>query len=381
MTSMVATRAGEDDEEREVTGPVLPSRAAVGVRIWIAALAALVFCMVVVGGATRLTGSGLSITEWKPVTGALPPLSESAWTVEFEKYRQSPQYQIQNKGMSLPEFRQIYWWEWSHRQLGRLIGVVFGVGFLVFAGAGLLRGRTLLAVAGLGLLGGLQGAIGWIMVRSGLEPGMTAVEPVKLMLHLVTASLIYTGLVAVLVDLNTARSRDDVRLGFAPPPGLLLAVVLVQIALGALVAGSHAGLTYNTWPLIDGSLLPDWSGLTIVKPLLENLVDNPLTVQFNHRMVAYLLFALAIWHAVAARREATGSGAAEPRFARRATVVAGLVTAQACVGIATLVAAVPLALGLLHQAFAMLVLGMATVHWRASARAPRQSRAAQAIVA
>jgi heme a synthase len=369
MSSMVSTRAGARDAAPGGADLLVQPRQAAALRIWIGALAALVFCMVVVGGATRLTGSGLSITEWKPVTGALPPLSDDAWTVEFEKYRQSPQYQIQNQGMSLPEFKQIFWWEWSHRQLGRLIGVVFGVGFLLFAGAGLLRRRTLLAIGGLGLLGGLQGAIGWIMVKSGLEPGMTAVEPVKLMLHLITASLIYTGLLAVLVDLKPSRPREDAAIGWAPPPGLLLVVVLVQIALGALVAGSHAGLTYNTWPLIDGSFVPAWDGLTIVKPALENLVDNPLTVQFNHRMAAYLLFGLAVWHAAAAHRDASRRGATEPRYARRATAVAALVTAQAGIGIATLVAQVPVALGLLHQAFAMLVLGMAVVHWRVSARA------------
>src|SRR5689334_18667863 len=160
-------------------------------------VAALVFAMVVVGGATRLTGSGLSITEWKPISGAIPPLTDQAWAAEFEKYRQISQYELVNKGMTLAEFKEIFWWEWSHRQLGRAIGLVFGVGFVAFLAAGVLRGRLAWTVLGLGLLGGLQGAIGWIMVASGLKPGMTAVAPVKLMLHLTTASVIMAGLLAV----------------------------------------------------------------------------------------------------------------------------------------------------------------------------------------
>ncbi|MFO1149019.1 MAG: COX15/CtaA family protein [Alsobacter sp.] len=333
-------------------------------RVWIGLLAALVMAMVVVGGATRLTGSGLSITEWRPVTGAVPPLSEPAWQAEFEKYRQSPQYQIQNAGMTLPEFKEIYWWEWSHRQLGRAIGVVFGVGFLLFAGAGALRGRVLLAVGGLGLLGGLQGAIGWIMVKSGLQPGMTAVAPLKLMLHLVTASLIFSGLIAVLVELRGARSAEFAPSGVRRGAAILLGIVLLQIALGALVAGSKAGLVYNTWPLIDGHVLPAWDQLVFVQPVVENLVDNHLTVQFNHRMVAYLLFALAFWHAWSTVREQ-----ASDKVRRRAMAVAGLVAAQAGVGIATLLAQVPLGLALLHQGVAMLVLAMATVHWRLTRKA------------
>jgi cytochrome c oxidase assembly protein subunit 15 len=359
--STLASLGPDDAVVAETTEVAGASRA---LRVWIGLLAALVMAMVVVGGATRLTGSGLSITEWRPVTGAVPPLSEPAWQAEFEKYRQSPQYQIQNAGMSLPEFKEIYWWEWSHRQLGRAIGVVFGVGFLLFAGSGALRGRMLLAVGGLGLLGGLQGAIGWLMVKSGLQPGMTAVAPLKLMLHLVTASLIFTGLMAVFVELGKPRTAERAPERVRRGAAVLLAVVLLQIALGALVAGSKAGLVYNTWPLIDGRILPPWQQLFFVQPWIENLVDNHLTVQFNHRMVAYLLFVLALWHAWTASRNATSD-----KVRRRAVAVAGLVTAQAGVGVATLLAQVPLALALLHQGVAMLVLAMATVHWRLTRKA------------
>jgi cytochrome c oxidase assembly protein subunit 15 len=348
-----------------VTSPALAASHATArgegaLRAWLLAMAVLVFAMVVVGGATRLTGSGLSITEWKPVTGAVPPLTEQAWSVEFDKYRKSPQYELLNQGMSMEEFREIYWWEWSHRQLGRLIGVVFAVGFIVFAGAGILRGRLLATVAGIGVLGGLQGAIGWIMVASGLKPGMTAVAPVKLMLHLTVASLIFTALVAVWTGLR--RAGDPAETAPRPLRGVstaVLVVVLLQIALGALVAGSKAGLIYNDWPFMAGRLVPPAGDLFFATPWYENLVDNTLTVQFNHRLVAYGLLVLAAVQLGLALRDAPGTKAA-----RRSGVIAGLVLAQALIGIATLVTQVPLPLALLHQAFAMAVLGMAAVHWR-----------------
>jgi cytochrome c oxidase assembly protein subunit 15 len=344
--------------------PAGAARGAAALRAWLWTLAALVFCMVVVGGATRMTGSGLSITEWRPLTGAIPPIGEAQWLAEFEKYRQIDQYQLVNKGMSLDDFRTIYWWEWGHRQLGRFIGLVFGVGFLAFVAMGRLRGALLVQVAVLGALGGLQGAIGWLMVASGLKPGMTAVAPVKLMLHLTTASIIFAGLVAVAVSLK-ARAAEDAPASARRVAGWLVVAVLVQIALGALVAGSKAGLIYNTWPLIDGTLVPPLKDLFFTTPWIENLVDNHLTVQFNHRMAAYVLLGLAIWHALSLRRHASRG-----KPARRATALAGLVVAQAVIGIATLLWQVPLALGLLHQAFAMVVLAMAVVHWRVLAARP-----------
>ena len=324
------------------------------VRTWLFVLAALVVAMVAVGGATRLTGSGLSITEWRPVTGALPPLSEAAWAVEFEKYRAIPQYELVNKGMTLPEFKVIYAWEWGHRQLGRLLGLAFVLPLAMFWWKGLVTRRLALTLLAIGTLGGLQGAVGWIMVASGLEPGMTAVAPIKLTLHLTRASVIFASLVWVATGLTEKRERDGAT---RAAPRILLALVFLQIALGGLVAGSKAGLTYNTWPLMDGALVP--SGLFIVSPWIENFVDNVALVQFNHRLVAYILVAFALWHAFSLRREA---GAA----ARRARVIAGLTLAQMTLGIVTLLLAVPLWAGLAHQVFAMAVLGMATVHARLS---------------
>ncbi|MGO4570922.1 COX15/CtaA family protein [Microvirga sp. 2TAF3] len=331
------------------------------VRAWLYILAALVIAMIAIGGATRLTGSGLSITEWKPVTGAIPPLSEQGWMAEFEKYRQIPQYELVNKGMTLSEFKFIYAWEWGHRQLGRLIGLVFFLPLIFFWLRGTIKGRFALTLLGIGALGGLQGAVGWIMVASGLEPGMTAVAPIKLALHLTIASIILACLVWVAAGLKDRSETvlQEPRNGAAPK--ILVALVLLQIALGGLVAGSKAGLTYNTWPLMDGDLVPPASILFSVKPFIENFVDNLALVQFNHRMVAYAIVAFALWHAWDMRSKAPSSKAA-----RRATALAGLGLAQMALGIATLLFVVPLWAGLAHQIFAMIVLAMAVVHARVS---------------
>lgn len=337
------------------------------VRTWLFVMAALVIAMVAVGGATRLTGSGLSITEWKPVTGAIPPLSGQAWAEEFAKYQATPQYKLLNQGMTLSDFQFIYGWEWGHRLLGRLIGLAFFLPLLFFWWRGQLDRRLGLSLLGLGVLGGLQGAVGWIMVASGLQPGMTAVAPIKLALHLTLASAIYAGLVWLAAGID--RRRDDIVPARLSRTALvLMGLVLVQIALGGLVAGSKAGLTYNTWPLMDGSLVP--TGLFSGTPWIENFVDNITLVQFNHRLTAYALLGLAVFHAVDARHRAPGTGAA-----RRATALAGLVAAQAMLGIITLLLVVPLWAGLAHQIAAMLVLGMASAHARLC-RAPRAPAAA-----
>jgi cytochrome c oxidase assembly protein subunit 15 len=334
--------------------PARPDRLKL-VRVWLFVLAGLVVAMVAVGGATRLTGSGLSITEWKPVTGAIPPLSDAAWAVEFEKYRLIPQYELVNKGMSLSEFKTIYYWEWGHRQLGRALGLAFFIPLAWFWFRGILTGRLALTLLAIGALGGLQAAVGWIMVASGLEPGMTAVAPIKLMFHLLIAGVIFALLVKVAVRLGHSQgNRTGER---APGSGVLLGLVLVQIALGALVAGSKAGLTYNTWPLMDGVLVPALSSLFVVSPWVENFVDNVALVQFNHRLAAYGLVAFALGHAVVLLRQSPRSAAAW-----RATALAGLVLAQSALGIVTLVLVVPLWAALAHQVFAMAVLGLAAAH-------------------
>jgi cytochrome c oxidase assembly protein subunit 15 len=325
------------------------------VRRWLWIVAALIFVMVVIGGATRLTGSGLSITEWRPVTGAIPPLSDAAWALEFEKYRASPQYQLLNAGMSLGDFKFIYWWEWGHRQLGRFIGLVYLGGFLVVAALRILPWRQTLILFGMGLLLALQGAIGWIMVASGLQPGMVAVAPVKLTLHLTFAGLFFASVVAFATAMTPPR-RIEAGPGRAGA-WLLLALTFAQIALGGLVAGSKAGFTFNTWPLMDGALVPSGATLFAQTPFWENFVDNVALVQFNHRIGAYLLLAFAIWHALSLRRVAPSSGAA-----KRATALAGMMLMQGALGVVTLLLVVPLWAGLAHQALAFAILAMAVVH-------------------
>ncbi|MCJ2037101.1 COX15/CtaA family protein [Methylobacterium sp. J-068] len=336
----------------------MPASGQRAVRAWLYLLAALVVAMVAVGGATRLTGSGLSITEWRPVTGAIPPISADAWTAEFDKYKGTPQYLILNRGMGLSDFKVLYAWEWGHRLLGRIVGLVFFLPLLWFWWRGALNRRLGLGLLGLGILGGLQGAIGWIMVASGLQPGMTAVAPLKLALHLTTASLILAGLVWLAAGLRPGTTETEPARLRAAAVGIM-ALVLLQIFLGGLVAGSKAGLVYNTWPTMDGMMVPPASELFAVTPWIENFVDNHTLVQFNHRLTAYLLLALALVHALDARRTRPGSG-----MARRATGVAAIVVTQACLGIVTLLLAVPLWAALAHQVFAMAVLTMATVHAR-----------------
>jgi heme a synthase len=330
---------------------VQPTRA---VRIWLIALILLVFAMVLVGGATRLTESGLSITEWNLVAGTLPPLSEAAWAQAFELYRQSPQYELLNRGMSPGEFRTIYWWEWAHRELGRFIGLVYIAGFLWFALRGAVSGRTLALLAATGVLLGTQGLVGWIMVASGLEPGMTAVAPIKLALHLTLACLFFAALVALFVRLGGApaeTARPGARLGAKS----LVALAFVQIALGGLVAGHDAGLTYNTWPLMDGRFVP--TGLARLEPAWLNLVDNIVAIQFNHRIGAYVLAAAILIYSL-------GAWGAAPPARARARLLAVLVLAQVAVGIATLVYVVPIGLALAHQGLALILL--LTLVWNAS---------------
>ena len=325
------------------------------IRLWLFVLAGLVFAMVVVGGATRMTGSGLSITEWKPVLGALPPLNEQDWLSEFEKYKSISQFSLLNAQMQLPEFKSIYWWEWSHRQLGRFIGLVFAVGYIGLLLSGHIRGKRAVAYLGIGVLGGLQAFVGWIMVASGLKPGMTAVEPVRLMLHLTLASMIFALLVTTATALKPRSER--VAPAHAKMARLLLGLTLLQIALGALVAGNHAGLIYNTWPLMDGSFLPEVVFFDWQTKGAEAFFDGIALVQFNHRLTAYLLLALALLHAYQISKAYPGTSAR-----KRAIINVWLLTTQAVIGIGTLVMVVPMHMALTHQAFAMVVLGMTAAH-------------------
>ena len=323
---------------------------------WLWSVAALVFLMVVVGGATRLTESGLSITEWKPVTGVIPPLGHAAWLEAFEKYKQIPQYASLFPDMTLGHFQAIFLMEWTHRLIGRLLGLALFVPLVVFWARGMLGRRLKWQMAGIVALVGLQGFVGWWMVSSGLS-GRVEVAQERLATHLLLASLTFAALVWLAVSQKPSAVAERVPVALRHLSTLVIVLVLTQIGFGGLVAGLRAGEAYNTWPLMDGHMILPGDVLAAMSPLWRNLVDNVAEVQFQHRATAYLLQAVAFAQAVLTARTMPGSSAR-----RRAVALAGLVVAQATIGIVTLVLMVPIWAGLLHQAFAMVVLAMAVVH-------------------
>ncbi|MCW5723529.1 MAG: COX15/CtaA family protein [Maricaulaceae bacterium] len=323
---------------------------------WLFILAALVCAIIVVGGATRLTDSGLSITEWRPVTGALPPMSDAHWQEEFDRYRQIPQYQEINRGMSLGEFQFIYWWEWGHRQLGRLIGLVMLVPLAAFWATGRIPARLKAPLVGLLLLIGLQGAVGWWMVASGLSDRVS-VSQYRLATHLglafvILGAALWLGLSARYGPAGEGGGRWR-RLTL-----ILWAAVLAQIILGAFVAGLHAGRILTTWPGFDGRLVPEdyLSGL----PWLQAMFESRAAVQLHHRWAGYALAAFALIAAFIMRR------AQDAWLRRLALALALVVLAQAALGVITLVNAAPLNLSLVHQGGAIAVFLIAgSLAWRA----------------
>ncbi len=328
------------------------------VRGWLWLTAALIFLMVIVGGATRLTESGLSITEWKPVAGVLPPLNAAAWLVEFEKYKQIPQYSQMFPDMTLGQFKTIFYWEWSHRLLGRLIGLVFALPLLWFAVRGTVRGKLLAQLIGVLVLGALQGIVGWWMVASGLV-GRVEVAPERLAAHLFLASLTFVAVVWIVTGLLPVKSAND-HPALERQGRILLGLVLLQIILGALVAGSRAGLSYNTWPLMDGHFVPALENLFRLQPWWLNFFENITTIQFQHRILAYLIVIFTAYHAWHAAHHAPHTA-----VQRRAFAIASIVLLQVGFGIATLLFAsgrIPIRLALAHQAFAFVLLAMAAIH-------------------
>lgn len=324
------------------------------IQLWLFAVAALMVVTLVVGGATRLTESGLSIVEWKPVTGVVPPLSQAAWRAEFDKYKEIPQFRELNRGMQLESFKTIYWWEWSHRMLARLVGAAFLLPFLMFLWRGWIEPRLRRRLWLIFASGALLGAVGWWMVASGLAERVS-VSQYRLGFHLTLACTIYAAILWTALRLSNP--------GLAPAtPRLratvigLLAGVIVQIYLGALVSGLDAGLTYNTWPLIDGAFIPSADRLWFETPIWRNLFENALTVQFNHRIAAYGLWLAAVLHAIDAARRARGTAL------NGALALAAAMTVQAVIGIATLLYQAPIGLALVHQAMAIVVLSIAVVH-------------------
>ncbi len=345
MTSLTDT-ASAGLSRNSATAAQLPA-----VRIWLLVIAAFVLAMVVVGGATRLTGSGLSITEWKPILGALPPMSEAAWQDAFEKYKQIPQYEAVNKGFSLEGFKAIFWWEWSHRLLGRLVGFVFLLPFAYFMLRRAIPKPFISKVFALFVLGGAQGALGWFMVSSGLVGSdRIAVSQYRLAAHLALATVIaaYAFWLALTIR---EKGQEDAAAPVASPSARLAAIILgglvyLQIIAGAFVAGLKGGYASNTWPLMNGEIVP--AGMDQYSPLWMNLFENPLTAQFVHRLIAYfialyaIVFALTVWRRPALRAPAIAIGAAT--------------FAQIALGVATIVYDMPLGFALAHQANSMFVL-------------------------
>jgi len=342
-----ALRADAASRGDEV-GPSVRNRRLVAA--WLLACCALVFAMVVLGGVTRLTGSGLSMVDWRPVTGVVPPIGEDAWEREFEAYRRSPEYRHVNYGMSLDEFKRIYWFEFAHRMLGRLIGVAFLVPFVLLLLAGRIERRLAPRLAVMFVLGGLQGLLGWYMVKSGLVDN-PHVSQYRLVAHLALAVAIYAFMLwTALAILRGELAGSTLRPSRLSSAALVLAgAVFLTMLSGGFVAGLRAGLVYNTFPLMGGQWVPD--GLWDMSPAIVNLFENVTTVQFLHRLLAVATFlaVLALW--VAARKGPLTPGA---RFWRHATAAAAV--AQVALGIATLLLRVPVPLAAAHQAGALLLL-------------------------
>lgn len=307
---------------------LLQSRRAVGV--WLLVVAAIILAMVAIGGLTRLTGSGLSITEWDPILGAIPPMSDAAWQAAFAKYQQIPQYRLENAHMDLEGFKAIFWWEWTHRLLGRLIGVVFFVPFVIFAWTGAIKRADWPRMLLLFALGGLQGFVGWWMVMSGLETRVS-VSQYRLAIHLGVAIVLLGAILWTALEYLRGRAQGG--------KGGLTLVVLVyaQMLLGALVAGLHGGLIYNTWPSMDGRVFPELSFTW------TSFFEDPGLAQFDHRIGAYVVLIVGLWTAWRARRLAASQA------------VAGLLLVQVALGIATLLAQAPIGMAAAHQLVAALL--------------------------
>lgn len=354
---MTATdiQISEEPTERQVA-------ARRSIAIWLFVMCALVASMVVVGGATRLTDSGLSITEWKPVTGAIPPLSQEVWEEEFEKYKQIPEYIRINRGMSLEEFKTIYWWEWGHRFLGRLVGLAFFIPFVFFFFTKRIERPLLPHLIVMFGLGGVQGALGWYMVMSGLTERVD-VSQYRLAAHLSLAFFVY----GYMFWFATALWRSEVprRISFNGlelGATVVVVAIFVQILLGAFVAGLNAGFIFNTWPLMDGSLIP--RHLYPLESIWASAFEDVRTVQFNHRMFAYGLVVLVGWH----YWKMNGS---ELQVQKTGNWLLGALVFQVFLGIATILTVTRIEVALLHQAGAVLLLSVALFHLQNIGRAAR----------
>ena len=323
--------------------PAEPRPRARLVSLWLLAVAALVVLMVIVGGITRLTESGLSMVRWEPISGTIPPMNEADWQAEFDHYRASPQYQLVNRGMALEDFKTIFFWEYVHRLLGRIIGLAFGLPLLWFWWRRSIPSGFGRKLAGLLALGGLQGAIGWWMVASGLVD-VPEVSHIRLAIHLLTALLILAALIWVALDLRSGGSRMPLLAIWA------LCLLFLQFLFGAYVAGLEAGYAFNTWPLMGDALFP--AETPMLEPFLRNFADNPVMVQFVHRWLAFLVAALLIWLALRAWRKS---------LKMEGLALAGAVAVQILLGILTILSGVQIDIAVAHQGMAALLLAAAVV--------------------
>jgi cytochrome c oxidase assembly protein subunit 15 len=339
-----------------LAGPAAIARASQRrVAVWLFVCCALVFAMVIVGGVTRLTHSGLSIVEWQPIVGTLPPLDATQWQETFAKYQQTPEYRQVNSGMSLAEFKAIFWWEYVHRLLGRAIGVVFVVPLVWFAARRAIPREFAWKLAAIFALGVLQGALGWYMVASGLVDD-PRVSQFRLTAHLglalaIFAAMLWIGLSLMYPqrdDLHTRPQRRARTQWFA-----LVAVVFLMILTGGFVAGIRAGFAYNTFPLMNGAVIP--AEMFLLEPVWRNFFYNMATVQFNHRAIAWLLALLVPWLWWTLRR----TRGIPPRARAGGDLLLVLLAVQIGLGIATLLLVVPIALAAAHQAGAVLVFAAA----------------------
>ena len=327
------------------------------VAVWLMVVAFFVLAMVVVGGATRLTDSGLSITQWRPVTGAIPPLNEADWQAEFARYKTIPQYALVNAGMTLDQFKVIYGWEWGHRLLGRILGFVFLAPFVWFAVRREIPRRLVWRLALIFVLGALQGVVGWWMVASGLSERVS-VAPERLMVHLGLAFALLGALVWTALDAWAGWARQILPSPWGRRALGLTALIYMQILLGALVAGNDAGLVYNDFPLMNGRLIPeDYAA----DGLWATLAHSQGAVQLHHRLLAYVVTVLAVAMGLSAYR----SRYLAPDSKMLAVFTAAAVGFQAILGVATLMLGVPLWAGVAHQVMAALVLSLAVAFaWR-----------------
>lgn len=325
------------------------------VAMWLFACCFLVFAMISIGGITRLTHSGLSIVEWQPLVGALPPLTEVQWEETFAKYRQTPEYKQVNQGMSLDSFKGIFWWEYLHRLLGRLIGAAFLLPLLWFAWRGAIRRRLLPRLLGIFVLGGLQGALGWYMVASGLVDD-PRVSQYRLTAHLLMAFLIYAAMLWLAMDLYGTRVGHQGQAKHSHAlrrhAWAILCLVLLMVITGGFVAGIRAGFAYNTFPLMNGNLFPP--EMFLLEPWYLNFFSNMATVQFDHRLFAWILAVVVPWFWIRTRAEEV-----PPRIRSGATWLLMLLALQITLGIATLLLVVPVPLAAAHQACAVLVFSAA----------------------